>query len=51
MTGEDVEVAVKRLDINAHVGDGLSAIDKDACSISVRHLDHLLRRGYGTESV
>jgi hypothetical protein len=41
VAGEDEEVAVERLHVDAHVGDGLRAVDEDAGAVAVGHLDHL----------
>jgi len=51
VTGEDVEVTVERLDVDAGVGHCLGAVDQDGDVPCVSHLDHLSDRVDGAQRV
>jgi hypothetical protein len=51
MAGEDIEVAVELLDIDAHVRDSLRSIDQYARAIAMRHLYHGLRGRDGSQGI
>ena len=51
VAGKNVEVAIDGLHIDAHVRDRLCAIDKYACAVTMRGLDHLLNGHDGAECI
>src|SRR5687767_15158932 len=51
MSGEDIEIRIEVLDVDAAVRNSLSAVNKHGDSAAVRYLDHGFDRVDGPQSV
>src|SRR5271155_532670 len=51
MAREDVEIAIQRLHIGTHMGNGLRTVDQYASTVTMSHLDHLSRWSNGPKGV